>query len=49
MGLLVHQLAATDAEGMSADLSHDYDVMGEGWRLLDRDGKGHIDANDLWR
>jgi len=49
MGLLVHQLAATDAEGMSADVSHDYDVMGEGWRLLDRDGKGHIDANDLWR
>jgi len=40
MGILVHQLAANaDAEGVSASADTDFDVVGVGWRLLDRDNK----------
>ena len=50
MGLLVHQLATNEGESsMPPDITQDFDVVGEGWRLLDRDGKGHVDANDLCR
>lgn len=44
----------TDAEGwmtrmVSISGGLQVDVVREGWRALDRDGKGHIDAQDLWR
>jgi len=49
MGLLSSHLSMNaTAEGLGAD-GGEYDVMAEGWRLLDKEGKGHIDANDLRR
>lgn len=51
MGLLAHNLtksAGADAIGPKGEVKQ-FDVMREGWRLFDRDGKGHIDASDLRR
>ncbi|EOD17295.1 hypothetical protein EMIHUDRAFT_458993 [Emiliania huxleyi CCMP1516] len=46
--------STTDAEGWMTRMASvsgglQVDVVREGWRALDRDGKGHIDAQDLWR
>jgi len=49
MGILLHQIAAgADAEGMGA-AGGEFDVWRQGWRLFDRDNKGHINAGDMRR
>jgi len=50
MGLLAHHLSSsTSAEGVGAATEASFDAFEVGWRALDVDGKGHIDANDLRR
>ena len=53
MGLLTHHLSAASAEGLAdgsqAGAAAEFDAFEVGWRLFDKDNKGHIDASDLLR
>ena len=51
MGILAHHLtSATGAEGVGANTGvSEFDAFDVGWKLFDKDNKGHIDANDLRR
>ena len=53
MGILAHHLtAAAGAEGLSSppsDVKAEFNPFEVGWKLFDRDNKGHIDASDLRR
>ena len=50
MGILAHHLtAATGAEGVGLGNASEFNAFEVGWQLFDRDGKGHIDSQDLHR
>ena len=49
MGILAHHLsAAAGAEGIGGGgAGQEFNAFEVGWKLFDKDGKGHIDSADL--